>query len=95
MGVHRIDLPKRYKVSSKTRASASHLKEKHGKLEEINCKDLTFAFPTGISFQGYAEFPNLEEANHLLASSSTVKAWIMEAYAAQKDEMLALLHAAP
>jgi hypothetical protein len=58
-------------------------------------QDLTFAFPTAASFQGYAEFLNPEAANHLPASSSTVKAWIMEAYAAQKDEMMAVLHAAP
>jgi hypothetical protein len=114
--------PKRYKVSSGTRAPASHLKEKHGKEEEINRKvqrleerknhiaaafenaerlkkvkgllanspgassnqtghslwnpdthkallvrlvadqDLTFAFPTAASFQGYAEFLKPEAA---------------------------------
>jgi hypothetical protein len=56
---------------------------------------LSFELPTSDSFQAYVQFIRSDAATHLPCSSTTIRTWILEAYKAQKDVMIEVLHAAP
>jgi hypothetical protein len=47
------------------------------------------------AFQAYVQFIRSDAATHLPCSSTTIRTWILEAYKAQKDVMIEVLHAAP
>jgi hypothetical protein len=57
-------------------------------------QNLSFPFPTSESFQAYARFMQVGAAKHLPASSTTLGTWIVEAYTAQKEVMVEVLHVA-
>jgi hypothetical protein len=58
-------------------------------------QNLSFEFPTSDTFQAYAHFMRPDAAKHLPSSSTTLRAWILEAYKAHKEVMIEVLHAAP
>jgi hypothetical protein len=47
-------------------------------------QNLSFEFPTSDTFQAYAHFMRPDAAKHLPSSSTTQRAWILEADKAQK-----------
>jgi hypothetical protein len=58
-------------------------------------RNLSFEFPTFDAFQAYAHFMRHDSAKHLPWSSSTRRALILEAYKAQKEAIIEVLHTAP
>jgi hypothetical protein len=58
-------------------------------------QNLSFEFPTSESFQAYAHFMRPDAAKYLPASSTTLRTWIREAYRAQKEVTVEVLHATP
>jgi hypothetical protein len=64
-------------------------------VRKVADQNLSFEFPTSESFQAYVYAIRSDAAEHLPASSTTIRTWILEAYRAQKEVMVEVLHAAP
>jgi hypothetical protein len=58
-------------------------------------QNLSFEFPTSESFQAHVYSIRSDAAEHLPASSTTMRTWILDAYRAQKEVMVEVLHATP